>query len=415
MKLPKASGKVKPARDATFPAMTSVLEGIRVLDFGRYIAGPYCACLLGDMGADVIRVEKTTGSEDRWTSPIAEGGEGSLFMQVNRNKRGLTLDPMTDEGREVVRRLVAVSDVVVANLPPQTLEAMGLDYGTLSATKPDIILTTASAYGHGGPWSHRVGFDGVAQAMAGGMYLTGHGDEPMRFYYPWVDFTTAILTAFGTMAALMERQRTGRGQQVEGALLMSALTVANGTLIEQAVIETNRVATGNRGQIAAPSDCFRTRDGWVLVMVIGEPLFKRWARLMGEEQQWLSDPRFESDISRGNHGELISERMARWCETRTTEECLAELDAARIPAGPVYSPQQALDHAHVQAMKFMLPVDYPGLPRPAPVADTPVRLSETPGGIRHRAPVLGEHTDEVLAEVGYEAEAIAALRAAGVV
>jgi crotonobetainyl-CoA:carnitine CoA-transferase CaiB-like acyl-CoA transferase len=292
---------------------------------------------------------------------------------------------------------------------------MGLDYATLSATKPDIILTTASAYGHGGPWSHRVGFDGVAQAMTGGMHLTGHGEEPMRFYYPWVDFTTAILTAFGTMAALMERQRTGRGQQVEGALLMSALTVANGTLIEQAVIEANRVATGNRGQIAAPSDCFRTRDGWVLVMVIGEPLFKRWARLMGEEDQWLSDPRFKDDISRGDHGELISERMARWCETRTTEECLAALDAARIPAGPVYSPQQALDHEHVQAMKFMLPLDYPGLPRPAPVADTPVRLSETPGGIRHRAPVLGEHTDEVLAEVGYDAGAIAAMRAAGVV
>jgi len=136
---------------------------------------------------------------------------------------------------------------------------------------------------------------------------------------------------------------------------------------------------------------------------------------MGEESQWLSDPRFKDDISRGNHGELISERMARWCETRTTEECLAALDEARIPAGPVYSPQQALDHEHVQAMKFMLPVDYPGLPRPAPVADTPVRLSETPGGIRHRAPVLGEHTDEVLAEVGYDAEAIAMLRSAGVV
>ncbi len=394
--------------------MSQVLEGIRVLDFGRYIAGPYCACLLGDMGADVIRVEKSGGSEDRWVVPIAEGGEGSLFMQMNRNKRGITLNPRSDEGREIVRKLVATSDVVVANLPPQTLERMGLDYATLCESKPDIILSTVSAYGHGGPWSHRVGFDGVAQAMSGAMHMSGHEEEPMRSYYPWVDFTTAILTAFGTMAAILERQKTGRGQQVEGSLLMSALTVGNPALIEQEVIESNRVATGNRAQTAAPSDCFRTKDGWVLMMVVGQPLFERWADLMGE-QHWLEDPRFKDDLSRGNHGEVISERMARWCESRTTEQCLAELDAARLPAGPVLSPQEALDHEHIRAMRFMLPVDYPGLAKPAPVADTPVRLSETPGGIRHRAPVLGEHTDEVLAEIGYDEAAVARLHEAGVV
>jgi len=394
--------------------MGGVLEGIRVLDFGRYIAGPYCACLLGDLGADVIRVEKRTGSEDRWTSPIAEGGEGSLFMQVNRNKRGITLSVGSEAAREIVCRLVERADVVVANLPPQALESMALDYESLCATRPDIVLTTVSAYGRGGPWSHRVGFDGVAQAMSGGMHLTGYPDEPMRFYYPWVDFQTATISAFGTLAALMERRVSGRGQQVEGSLLMSALTVANGTLIEQAVIEADRVATGNRGQIAAPSDCFRTKDGWVLVMAIGLPLFERWARLMGEEH-WLDDARFRDDISRGNHGEVISQRMARWCAERTTDECLAELDAARLPAGPVLSPQEALDHEHLRAMRYLLPVDYPGLPRPAPVADTPVRLSATPGGVRRRAPMLGEHTDEVLGELGYGADAVAALRKAGVV
>ena len=394
--------------------MSQVLEGIRVLDFGRYIAGPYCACLLGDMGADVIRVEKRGGSEDRWLAPIAEGGEGGLFMQVNRNKRGITLNARSDEAGEIVRKLVARTDVVVANLPPQTLVSMGLDYPTLCESKPDIILSTVSAYGHGGPWSDRVGFDGVAQAMSGAMYLSGYPEEPARLYYPWVDFTTAILTAFGTVAAILERRKTGRGQRVEGSLLASALTVANGTLIEQSVIETNRVATGNRAQTAAPSDCFRTSDGWVVVMVIGQPLFERWASLMGEAH-WLEDPRFQDDISRGDNGEVLSERMARWCESRTTEECLSELEAARLPAGPVYSPQEALDHEHIRAMNFMLSVDYPGLPRRAPVADTPVRLSETPGGVRHRAPVLGEHTDEVLAEIGYDQAAVARLHGAGVV
>ncbi|HET9947817.1 MAG TPA: CoA transferase [Longimicrobiales bacterium] len=394
--------------------MSGILDGIRVLDFGRYIAGPYCACLLGDLGADVIRVEKRSGSEDRWTTPVAEGGEGALFLQVNRNKRGITLDPTCEQGREVVRKLVATADVVVANLPPQTLAAMGLDFDSLREVRSDVILTTVSAFGHGGPWSHRVGFDGVAQAMSGAMYMTGHPDEPMRLAYPWVDFTTAILCAFGTLAALRERERTGCGQQVEGALLMSAATVGNATLIEQDVIRRDRVATGNRGPTAAPSDGFRTRDGWVMVITIGQPLFERWARLMGEDE-WLRDERFRDDISRGDHGEIVSERMARWCAERTTAECLAELEAARIPVSPVLSPQEVLDHEHVRAMRFMLPVDYPGLPRPAPVADTPVRLSATPGGIRRRAPALGEHTEEVLAEIGYDAAAVAALRSAGVV
>ncbi len=154
--------------------MSSVLEGIRVLDFGRYIAGPYCATLLADMGADVIRVERPViGSEDRWVSPIASGGEGALFMQMNRNKRCITLNPKKPEGREIVRKLVARADVVVANLPPQTLEETGLDYPTLRQTKDDIILTTVSAFGHGGPYSNRVGFDGIAQAMSGAMYLSG--------------------------------------------------------------------------------------------------------------------------------------------------------------------------------------------------------------------------------------------------
>jgi crotonobetainyl-CoA:carnitine CoA-transferase CaiB-like acyl-CoA transferase len=394
--------------------MSGVLEGIRVLDFGRYIAGPYCAALLGDMGADVIRVEKTRGSEDRWTSPVAAGGEGGSFMQMNRNKRGITLDPRSDSGREVVRRLVATADVVVANLPPQTLERMGLDYPTLCESKPDIILSTVSAFGHGGPWSHRVGFDGVAQAMSGAMYMSGEQDQPTRLYYPWVDFTTAILTAFGTMNALMEKMKSGRGQQVEGALLMSALTVGSPTLVEQGVIQADRVASGNRSQSAAPSDCFQTKDGWVLVMSVGEPLFKRWCGLMGEDH-WLEDERFQTDQDRGDNGAVISERMAVWCLERTTEECLSQLDDARLPAGPVYSPQQALDHPHVQAMKFLLDVDYPGLPKPAPVADTPVRLSKTPGGVRHRAPTLGEHTEEVLGEIGYSAEDISALRESGVV
>jgi len=390
--------------------MGGILEGVRVLDFGRYIAGPYCATLLAEFGAEVIRVEKREGSEDRFVVPVGADGEGALFLQVNRNKKCITLDPMKAEGQQVLRRLVARSDVVVANQPPQTLKAMKLDYGSLKAVKSDIILTTATAFGGPGPWSDRVGFDGIGQVMSGAVFMTGGGNPPYRAAVPWVDFGTALHCAFGTLAALIERGKSGRGQIVEGALLATALTFTNATLIEQAVIAANRVPTGNLGQTSAPADIYRTKDGWVLCQVTGHPLFVRWARLMGEEDCWLKDARFSDDLKRGENGPLISERMARWCAERTTQEAVDTLGGAQIPAGPVLSPQQALDHPQIREAGFMTDVDYPGLPKPAPVARAAVRLSQTPGEIVTRPPMLGEHTDLVLGELGYDAAAIAALR-----
>lgn len=390
--------------------MSRVLEGIRVLDFGRYIAGPYCATLLGDMGADVIRIEKVDGSEDRFLSPVTQNGDGAMFMQLARNKRGLTLNPMKPAGREIVKKLVATADVVVANLPPDTLKAMGLDYESLAAIKPDIILTMISAFGRGGPYSNRVGFDGLGQAMSGNMYMSGTPEQPVKAYAPFIDFGTASLSAFGTMTALFERQKTGKGQIVEGALFNTALTMMNATAIEQHAIQVNRVATLNRSQTSAPADTFKTRDGWVLVQSVGGPLFKRWADLMGEDH-WLDDPRFKDDISRGDHGEIISERLAKWCAERSSEEVLAAMEEARLPAGPVLSPQEVLEDPHIEAKGLFQPVDYPGLDKPAPVMQTPVELSETPGEIRHRAPTLGEHTDSIMQELGYQQAEIDELRA----
>jgi len=389
--------------------MAGVLEGVRVLDFGRYIAGPYCAALLAEHGAEVIRIEKREGSEDRFQAPVAKTGEGALFLQINRNKLGMTLDPMREEGQEVVRRLVERADVVIANLPPQTLVAMRLDYESLKAVKADIILTTVSAYGRGGPYSDRVGFDGIGQVMSGAVYMTGEEDQPYRAQVPWVDFGTALHCAFGTMAALMARKASGKGQWVEGALLATAVTLGNALLIEQAVIAPNRVPTGNRGQTSGPVDIFRTKDGFILVQVIGDPLFARWARLMGEAH-WLADPRFKDDIKRGDNGAIISERMRRWAAEYSNGEALELLAKAKIPAGPVLKPQQTLDDPHINAVGFFEPIEFPGAPKPAPIAKVPVWLSETPGSIRRRAPTLGEHTDQILAELGYSKAAIAALR-----
>ena len=391
-----------------------VLTGIRVLDFGRYIAGPYCAALLADLGADVIRIERAGGGEDRWVAPVADDGAGAMFLVMNRNKRAMTLDPACPEGREIVKRLVATADVVVANLPPEVLRALALDLDSLRRVKPDIILTTVTAFGAGGPWSAKHGFDGIGQVMCGSAYLTGTPEQPLRAAVPWVDCGTASLAAFGTLAALMSRQQTGRGQKVEGALLRTAVAFNNPTLVEQQAVKVDRVATVNRGQTSAPNDIFRASDGWIVTMAIGEPMFRRWAKLMGEDH-WLNDPRFKDDLARGDHGEMISKRMSEWTAERTTAGALAELEAARIPAGPLYSPQQALEDAHIRAAGLLRDSQYPGLARPAPLAPTPVDLSETPGQFRHRAPTLGEHTDDILKEIGYDSEEIAGLRARSVI
>jgi crotonobetainyl-CoA:carnitine CoA-transferase CaiB-like acyl-CoA transferase len=286
----RAARRPRPI-DPENPVQNDVLAGIRVLDFGRYVAGPYCATLLGYLGAEVIRVEKREGSEDRYIAPVGANGEGGVFLQTSCNKKSLTLEPTTPEGREVTKRLVATADVIVANLPAAALKSMGLDYETVTAIRPDVILATQTAFGDHGPYAKRGGFDGIGQAMSGAMYITGTPGHPVKAAAPYVDFSTAVLSAFGVLAALIERGRSGRGQQVQSALLGTALAVFNSHLVEQGVTRIDRVGTGNRVQTSAPSDVIPTRDGHVLMHVVGNGLFRRWARLVGDEARFTGDPR----------------------------------------------------------------------------------------------------------------------------
>ncbi|MBV9904926.1 MAG: CoA transferase [Alphaproteobacteria bacterium] len=396
--------------------VSAPFEGIRVIDFGRYIAGPYCAALLGDLGADVIRVEKREGKEDRTLVPLAarEDGsptEGAMFLQMNRNKRSMTCDPMHEAGREVVRRLVRSADVVVANLPAETLKAMGLDWETVSKINPRVVLAVGTAFGLDGPYAGRVGFDGVAQAMSGQVYFSGTEEQPVRCSAPYVDFGTASLLALGVSAALRARDATGKGQMVEGALLRTALTFFSPTLIEEDALTIGRVPSLNRSQTAGPSDIFKAKDGWITVAVNGDPLFRRVCKLIGATD-WLEDARFASDKSRGDNGEVISERLGKWVAERTSAEAIAAFEGARVPAGPVYRPRQTLDDPHVKGGDFFAEVDFPGVGK-AKVAATPVKLHGTPGSIRKRPPTLGEHTDEVLRELGFSAMEISALKKEG--
>lgn len=386
------------------------LKGIRVLDFGRYIAGPYCAALLADYGADVIRIEAPGGNDDRFSVPVADDGSGAMFMQMNRAKRGLTLKPGSPQGREIVRRLVETADVVVANLPHDAMVKLGLDYDSLSAINPRIILATASAFGSEGPLAQNVGFDAVGQAMSGAVHLTGTADQPYRAQVNYVDFGTALHTAFGVMVALREREVTGKGQCVSGSLLGTALTMTNALTIDHALNGIERQPIGNRAFSSGPTDIFRTRDGWIVTQIVGGAIFARWAELVGRPEL-VDDPLYASDILRGNNGEELSAIMQRWCIERTSAGAIAEMGAARVPAAPVLRAGEALAQPQVAAMGIVEPVAYPGAPADIPMIRAPIDLSASAKAKPGRAPQAGEHSDAILSELGYDAEAISALRA----
>lgn len=388
--------------------LQDLLKDIRVLDFGRYVAGPYCASLLGYLGADVIRVERAGGGEDRFIAPFGDSQTGGLFMQTGCNKRSLALNFRAAGAAEAVRRLVKTADVVVVNLPPAALRKMGLDWETVHGLNDKTILCTQTAFGSHGPLANKGGFDGVAQAMSGAMYMTGTPGQPVKSAAPYVDFSTAVMSAMGVLAALLARQQTGLGQHVESSLLGTAMAVFGSHLAEQGALGADRQPTGNRVQTSGPSDVFPTRDGHVLTHVVGGGLFKRCAALL-DRPEWLARPDLQTDQGRGDARDELCQVMAAWCAARSTDEALEALQAAGIPAGPVLDLKQALNEPQVAAMELLQSMSFPGFDGEAPVVDLPLKFSSGKAGIRQRPPMLGEHNEELLRELGFTAGEITAL------
>ena len=392
-------------------SLSGPLAGIRVLDFGRYIAGPWCAQLLQGMGAEVIRFERPSGGEDRGVFPVGGEGMSAYLIHCNRGKRCVGLNPTKPAGRALVERLVGTADVVVANLPDDSLAAMGLDWDSVHAVNPRAVLATATTFGTTGPYAGRLGFDGIGQVMSGAAFLSGEPGHPVKSFAPWVDYGTGANLAFAVMGALMRRSHTNEGTRVEASLLGTALAATGHVLTEQAIAIPNRGPIGNRHPTAGPTDILATVDGHVIVQVIGNAIFRRWCNATGHAEL-TDDPRFASDELRGAHGDELSAIAGTWCASRTTAEVLTELAAASVPAGPVLSPQQALDDPHIASVMLEQASVY-GVDHPVPVAAPPFRMSGTSFGVV--APQVGADTDDVLGDIGVAVEEIATLRAANII
>ena len=398
------------------------LEGIRVLDLGRHLAGPTCAQFLGDLGADVIKIENPERGEDgRAAGPPffdangpAEKGESAFFLSANRNKRSLAMDIKGPEGKELFRRLADTADVVVENFRPGVMDALGIGYDEISARNPRIIYCSLSGFGADGPDMNRAGLDNIIQGFSGLMSVTGFADgEPVRVGIPVADLITGLMGAYGVLAALQARERTGRGQRVQSSLMEAMV----GMLGFQAVRYLNGDAVpppaGNHHPINAPYGAYRTKDGWMTLGATGPKRWKAFCEILGAPE-WLDDPRFTTNGGRFAHNAELTEMINEKLQAHTSDEWEQIFNAQSIPSGPIYNMEQSLDHPQVRHREMVVEMPHPALGT-ARLLGLPVKFSETPGAIHRAPPIFAQHTDEVLREIGVTESELERLRANGVV
>ena len=390
--------------------MTGALQGLRVLDLSRYIAGPYCGMLLGDMGADVVKVETPERGENTRAFHPRIGDESIYTMVFNRNKRGMTLNFRNADGQKVLRDLITAADVVLENFLPGTLEKMGCGWEEMRELNPRLIMTRISGFGSTGPYAGEPCFDLIGQAMSGLMDLTGdpHGPPTMAGTFI-ADYTSALYATIGTLGAVHSREKTGVGQLVEATLLNSAVSLLVTAIPNYMLFGKQTVRNGNRDRFVAPSNTFPTRDGdWVIFQASTEEKFAFLANAMGRPDV-VEDPRFSTNAARLENVEELEAIIESWSRDHGTEEILAVMKAGRIPSSKVATVADVLENPQVAHNEQILWLDQAG--GKVPVQGFTIRLGETPMTLRHPAPSVGEHTDEVLREwIGYSPGTIARLR-----
>lgn len=394
--------------------MTLALEHVTVIDLTQVMAGPSCCQLLGDLGANVIKVEPV-GNGDHTRQSMGHRlphGESSAFLAVNRNKRSIALDLKQHAGRDVFEKLVRGADVLVENFRPGVTKRLGIDYPTLSAVNSRLVYASISGFGQTGPYADRPGYDLIAQAMSGIMSVTGDPDgTPAKCGVPVADLAAGLYCAVGILTACIARERTGRGQYIDTSLYEAAMALSVWETAE--LWATGRVpqALGSAHRMSAPYQALRTRDGYITVGGNNPRLWQRLCQVLGREDL-VDDPRFATNADRVAHRDALADELESVLSRRDTQQWVDLLLDAGVPAGPLRDYRQACEDPHTLAREMVVRMDHPveGQVRGLGV---PVKLSDTPGQVRRAAPVLGEHTDEILAWLGCSPAQIAALRATG--
>jgi len=392
------------------------LKGVRVIDLTHVMAGPTCTLMLADMGADVIKVEKVPDGDDtRRSIPPAIGAESAAFMMMNRNKRGIALNLKTSGGRSVLQRLLADADVVVENYRPGTMAKLGFDYDELRKGNPALIYCALSGFGRSGPYGHRGGFDLVAQAMSGLMSITGEGPgkAPVKCGAPVTDITCGILAALGIVSAYAHRLKTGQGQMVDTSLFEAGIVQ---TYWQSAIALATGEAPGPMGSahpLNAPYQAFETADGWI---VIGGSNQRNWLRTLEalKANHLADDARFRDNQDRMAHLDELEEALAPFFKQRSSADLLETFEEIGVPAGPVNDVLQMQADPQTRARNMVTMVEHEGEGKVETIG-LPIKFSDTPGKVRTGAPLYGQHTRDVLREVGFEDALIADLLTEGAI
>jgi len=397
------------------PAHPGPLAGMRVLELAQIMAGPTCGMMLADLGADVIKVEKLPGGDDaRGYREPRINGVSAPFLMMNRNKRGIALNLKAPQGREILLRLVRDADVLTENYRRGTLEKLGLGYDVLADVNPGLIYCAVSGYGRDGPLFDKGGFDLIAQGFAGLMAVTGEpGRPPVKNGNPVADINAGLLAAIGVAAAYAHKQKTGRGQIVDTSLLEAALQQTYWHAAIHFATGESPGPSGSAHLLTAPYQAFRASDGWINIGGANQANWERIADVLGHSE-WRADPRFATNSARMANLAALTTLMDAVLATRTRDDWIARFDAAGVPVGPVSSIGEALAHPQTLARGMVVDLVHPQA-GPTKALGCPIHFSETPTAITRPAPVLGEHTREVLREHGYADSDIDAFVAAGVV
>jgi len=387
---------------------SQALDGLRVLDVTQVMAGPYCAMVLADLGATVIKVEPPAGDSTR-QMPGFVGADSPSFNAVNRGKRSIVLNLKTSQGRDVFTQLARMSDILIENYRPGVMAALGLDYAALSPSNPRLIYASISGYGQTGPQRGKGGFDLIAQGVSGIMSITGEpGGAPVKAGVPVTDLGAGLFALVGILAALEHRHRTGVGQQIDTALVDAGVALSVWEATEYFSGIGVPTALGSAHRMNAPYQAIRCADGYITLGAANERLFRRLSEVLGHSE-WTDDPAFADNASRVRNREALAARIESITVTQPRAHWLSLLESHEIPCGPINDYAQVFADPQVRAREMVVETDHPTLGHIRTLG-SPIKMSATPPDVSRRAPQLGEHTDEVLTEAGFTDAEITTLR-----